>query len=138
LIIRLKQVNLFLIFFNILKALILFISTIQIDLNHFSTFKLNTILFNHINEFYSCVESHPDLFYDEAGWKNASLEEKLAKQDEILKRMLKENENSVHYALSSRQHELTYLRHTSKQILTFLLPEDVLKCRQVAIGFHWI
>ena len=100
-------------------------------MKHFATFKLNTILFNHINEFYSCLESHPDIFYDEFGWKNASPKEKLAKQHEIVKLILKENENSSHYALNSRHHELAYLRHTSKQILQFLLPDDVLKCRQV-------
>ena len=55
--------------------------------------------------------------------------ERISKQNEILKLILQQNENGVHFALNSRHHELAYLRQASKQLLQFLLPDYILKCK---------
>lgn len=96
-------------------------------MNYFVTFKLNTLIFNHINDFndfYQNSENSNDL-------KNLeSHQQRLDKQFEIIKLILHQNNDSqAHVAISSRKHELAYLRHAVKQILPFLLPESISKSR---------
>lgn len=99
----------------------------QIDLKHFATFKLNSLLYNHISDFYSCSMQANTKLIDLKQVK--SLDERVLKQHELFKQILNKNELNSHYALISRQHELTYLRHISKQLLIFLLPDYVLNCK---------
>lgn len=105
----------------------------QVDINHFATFKLNTVLFNHINDFYFC---HADyLNSSSTDLQTLTKSQRIALQHELLKHIINRNDlntesgSSGHIALNSRQHELAYLRQISKRILPLLLPNHVLKCR---------
>ena len=94
------------------------------DLNHFVTFKLNTILFNHINDFIKCYENNLELLRD-----LNTLKVRIAKQHELVKLVFEQSDRKPHFTLKSRRHELVYLRQICKQILPFLLPENVFKCK---------
>ena len=94
------------------------------DLNYFACFNLNTILLNHVNEFYCCMADKHSLNMEE--FRHLSLDERVSRQHELFKAV--SHENDAHFALNSRKHELIYLRQTSKKILAFLLPEHMLKC----------
>lgn len=93
-------------------------------MKHFATFKLNSLLFNHINDFYYGLEENQEMFENHQPNDN-----RLSKQHKVFKLILEQNDNKLHFALNSRQHEIAYLRYVSKQILQFLLPENVHKCR---------
>ena len=93
-------------------------------MKHFATFKLNTILFNHITDLTKCYQANMDQFKD-----LNSLEDRLSKQHDIFKLIVEQNEGNCHFALKSRKHELIYLRQICKQILPFLLPDSVSKCK---------
>ncbi len=91
-------------------------------MNDFVTFKLNTLLHNHIHDFIKCYESSTE-------FKNLkNLQERLSKQNDLFKLIVQENvsiNSNVHFAMSSRKHELVYLRQVCKKILPFLLPDNV-------------
>jgi hypothetical protein len=59
-------------------------------------------------------------------------EKRVEKQHELFKLMQQNNcDAQDHIALYSRKHETAYLRQLCKQILPFILPENVLKCRLI-------
>ena len=58
--------------------------------------------------------------------RHTLLDERVARQHELFKIISQDNE--AHFAVNSRKHELIYLRQTSKKILGYLLPENMLKC----------
>ena len=93
-------------------------------MSHFATYKLNTILFNHINDLIKCYENNLDSLND-----LKTLKDRISKQHELFKLITEKNEVRSHFALQSRKHELVYLRQVCKQILPFLLPENVCKCK---------
>ncbi len=101
------------------------------DVNYFAVYKLNTILANHISDFYFCHEAF--LKSQQKDLQNLTQEQRIAIQHELLRNIAVRNESHSpeggHFALTSRQHELVYLRQTSKKILPFLLPNHVVKCR---------
>ncbi len=87
---------------------------------------MNTILFNHIKDFANVYNSSSDLK------SFNTIEQRLAKQHEIFKLLIfnsDSNEETCHFALKSRKHELAYLRQTCKQMLPFVLPEYITKCK---------
>ena len=116
--------------YALMLLMIMFVK--QVDLNHFATFKLNTILFNHINDLTRCHQDNISQFSHVKTFKD-----RLAKQHDLFKLIVEKNEGSCHFALKSRKHELIYLRQICKQILPFLLPESVQKCK-LDIVFFWI
>lgn len=58
-----------------------------------------------------------------------TLKDRISKQHEFFKLVIEQSEKKSHFALKSRNHELMYFRQICKQILPFLLPENVYKCK---------
>ncbi len=109
---------------TIFKSILIFKQ--KIDLNHFVTYKLNTVLFNHIKDFANLYNSSSDLK------SFSTIEERLTNQHKIFRLLMSNsdsNEEICHFALKSRKHELAYLRQACKQILPFVLPEYITKCK---------
>ncbi|RNA09819.1 sorting nexin-14 isoform X1, partial [Brachionus plicatilis] len=107
-------------FRHILANLILRIK--EVDWAHFITFRINSILFNHVSEF-----ENTSIFYSNS-------KERLDHQFELLEKIREAREiKSVHTALTSRDEELKYLRKISKKIFSYLFPEHILKCRPAIV-----
>ncbi len=117
------------IFRHILANLIIRLK--QVDINYFATYKLNTILANHINDFYFCHEDY--LHSQQKDLQDLNEKQRITIQHELLKNIITRNESQTgeggHFALASRHHELVYLRQMSKKILPFILPNHIVKCR---------
>ncbi len=83
---------------------------------------MNSILYNHFHDFYQTNQN--------VNIENLTQRKRIELQHQIFKQMLQNNIDSQdHIALHSRKHELAYLRQIAKQVLPFLLPENVLKCK---------
>lgn len=98
----------------------------QVDINHLVTFRLNTILYNHISDFseLNSIKSFKNLK------KPDNLNDRIKIQFELLKLITQTVDKSqLHFALTSRKNELKYLRQISKQILANLLPQHISKCK---------
>lgn len=103
-------------FRHILANLILKIK--EVDWAHFITFRINSILYNHVAEF-----NETCIFYQK-------YQDRLENQFKVLEKVQQAREDkSVHPALLSRDEELKYLKRISKKLLCYLLPDHVLKCK---------
>ncbi|CAF0709444.1 unnamed protein product [Brachionus calyciflorus] len=96
----------------------------QVDLKHLITFRLNSIIYNHISDF-------NELYKNDENFKNSNTpNERLEKQFELFKKLVEINEkNQFHFTLTSRKNELKYLKQLCNQVLPFILPDHILKCR---------
>lgn len=92
---------------------------------------MNTILFNHINDFNEFCKNNSSLINNDVNRTNLlTNKQRLEKQFEIFKVLMQQNCDTLnHFALSSRRNEIAYLRQMCKQAMPFLLPDTILKCR---------
>ena len=80
------------------------------NVKDFVSSKLNTILFNHLKNFYD--------HYDEL--KKNNNENDFVKLNSIIS---SKHKSKVHIALFSRKHEVNYLRETCSNLLPLILPD---------------
>lgn len=97
-------------------------------------YKTNTLVYNHLSDFIQVYKSNPELIeHNAAKLKALTPKERIDKQFAIFKAtMQKSTETFNHFALSSRRNELAYLRKMCSQVLPFLLPDSIIKCRLVS------
>lgn len=90
--------------------------------------KFNTLLYNHLSDFSEFYKNHAEQF--NLSRTSLSANKRIEKQFEIFKLIMKKNpDKCIHFALTSRENEIVYLKKMCKQVLTFLLPDYILKCR---------
>ena len=99
----------------------------RVDMQRLFTYKLNSILFNHIKDFASGA-SMPENNTPNA--TTTTMQDRVARQHDLLKAIVETSTGGeCHVALQSRHHELSYLRTLCKQMLPLLLPDYVHKCK---------